>query len=523
MLVVSTDPAHSIGDALGVRLSARVSPVPIGARRLWAVELDAPRAFQRWLVEHRRALGDIVEHGTWLDREDVDSLLGLSIPGIDELIAMVEIVRLTERDAVNNPYDLVIVDTAPTGHALRLLAAPVTVGAVADVLDALQAEHRLIREQLARVGRPEAADRLIMLVAEQAHQAGELLRDARRSAFHWVMLPEELSLAESADAVAALDRLRIPVAEIIVNRVIPEGSACPVCDRLRADERRIIDRIPRTLGAKRPLRFVPAAGREPRGVLELAKIGKYLSVPDSRNRWLKSDTRSHPSVARSIATRPVYSETRDLARGVRGDLGAGSGAPESIEAFHGARMLLFGGKGGVGKTTTAAATAVRLAREESTRRVLLMSTDPAHSLADVFGAAVGDRPAPVPGAPKNLRVRELDAAAALGARRGALEAALNEIVAAFGAEGGVGSIRGGRGVGELMDLAPPGIDELLGVLAVVDLLPPGARVEPGPGLRAKKKRVDRRGPRASTWSSSIRRRPAMRSVCSRCPMPRANG
>jgi arsenite-transporting ATPase len=150
-------------------------------------------------------------------------------------------------------------------------------------------------------------------------------------------------------------------------------------------------------------------------------------------------------------------------------------------------MLLFGGKGGVGKTTTAAATALRLAREESSRRVLLMSTDPAHSLADVFGAAVGDRPAPVPGAPKNLRVRELDAAAALGGRREALKAALNEIVAAFGAEGGVASIRGGRGVGELIDLAPPGIDELLGVLAVVDLLPLGSREAPGPGLRAREK------------------------------------
>ena len=172
---------------------------------------------------------------------------------------------------------------------------------------------------------------------------------------------------------------------------------------------------------------------------------------------------------------------------MRGYAGAGSGAPESIEAFHGARMLLFGGKGGVGKTTTAAATAVRLAREESTRRVLLMSTDPAHSLADVFGAAVGNRPAPVPGAPTNLHVRELDAAAALAARREALKAALNEIVAAFGAEGGVASIRGGRGVGELMDLAPPGIDELFGVLAVVDLLPPGSRGAPGPGLRAKEK------------------------------------
>jgi arsenite-transporting ATPase len=517
VLVVSTDPAHSLGDALGVRLSARVSPVRLRGRQLWAVELDGPRAFQRWLVDHRRALGDIVEHGTWLDREDVDALLGLSIPGVDELIAMVEIVRLAqtgaaaEREslrssvrslargggappAVKNGYDLVIVDTAPTGHTLRLLAAPETVGAVADVLNALQAEHRLIREQLARVGRPEAADRLIALVAEQAHDTGELLRDARRSAFYWVMLPEDLSLFESADALAALDRSRIPVAEVIVNCVIPDGPACPICDRLRADERRVIARIPRRLGAKRRLRFVPEAVGEPRGVDELAKIGKYLWGPVTRGRWAKAFARSHSlfgdargdrehvevsggrpngraALARATPTRPSRSEPRDLARAARGDLGVCLAAPESIDAFDGARMLLFGGKGGVGKTTTAAATALRLARGDSTRRVLLMSTDPAHSLGDVLGAAVGDRPAAIRGAPKNLRVRELDAAAALGARRLALEAALNEIVAAFGAKEGVDSIRGGRGVGELIDLAPPGIDELLGVLAVADLLP----------------------------------------------------
>ena len=531
VLVVSTDPAHSLGDALGVRLSARVSPVRIGAGRLWAVELDGPQAFQRWLVDHRRALGDIVEHGTWLDREDVDALLGLSIPGIDELIAMVEIVRLAqagtaaergslrssarssarrrgpaqtgataEREslrssarslargggaprAVKNSYDLVIVDTAPTGHTLRLLGAPETVVAVADVLSGLQAEHRLIREQLARVRRPEAADRLITLIAEQAHETGELLRDPRRSAFHWVMLPEDLSLAESADALTALDRSRIPVAEVIVNRVIPDGSACPICDRLRADERRVIDRIPRRLGAKRLLRFVPAAVREPRGVAELVKIGKHLSGPDTRSRWLKAVAPSHSPDRQAVSTRLPRSEPRDLGRAARGDPGLCVAAPESIDAFDGARMLLFGGKGGVGKTTTAAATAVRLARAESGRRVLLMSTDPAHSLADVFGAAVGDRPEGVRDAPKNLRVRELDAAAALGARRGALEAALNEIVAAFGAQRGVDALRGGRGVGELIDLAPPGIDELLGVLAVADLLQPDTHGTPGTALR----------------------------------------
>src|SRR5512145_1245355 len=81
VLVVSTDPAHSLGDALCVRLSARPRKV---LSRLHAVELDAPDAFRRWVRANRRALGEILEHGTWLDSTDVDALLGLSIPGIDE-------------------------------------------------------------------------------------------------------------------------------------------------------------------------------------------------------------------------------------------------------------------------------------------------------------------------------------------------------------------------------------------------------------------------------------------------------
>jgi arsenite-transporting ATPase len=140
--------------------------------------------------------------------------------------------------------------------------------------------------------------------------------------------------------------------------------------------------------------------------------------------------------------------------------------PESIDALLGAQLLLFGGKGGVGKTTCAAATAVRLARANPALRVLLLSTDPAHSLGDVFGVALGDRPRTIRGGPANLRVRELNAAAALAARRGAIEAAIQEIVAAFGVDhqGAAG------GVGELMDLAPPGIDELFGIVSVGELV-----------------------------------------------------
>ena len=456
VLAVSTDPAHSLGDVLAARLSPRPRPVRLARRAgssgtLHAAEIDARRAFARWLRTHQQALGEIVEQGTWLDREDVDALLGLSIPGIDELVGLSEVIRLAE----DHEYDEVVVDTAPTGHTLRLLAAPETVATLAHALDALHEEHRLIRDQLARVGRPEASDRLIDLLKEQARDTSALLRDRRRVTFSWVTLPEEMSLAEAEDGIGALERSGIRVSSLIVNRAVPEGPSCPICDRRRTGERLVIDRIGRRLGRKRTVHVVPAQRIEPRGVIPLRRIGKALSKdldqwrpPSGGPIRLKPD----PTTSGSALSLPKEAKTT---------------SPESLEVFRGARLLFFGGKGGVGKTTVAATVALRLARAEPRRAVLLLSTDPAHSLADVFEQRVGDSATRIRHGPGNLRVRELDAAAALASRRENLEAALNEIGAALGANE-AGSPIGGRGATELMELAPPGIDELFGLVSVVE-------------------------------------------------------
>jgi arsenite-transporting ATPase len=440
VLLVSTDPAHSLGDALGVELS--------GTRRrvrgsLEAVELDAPRAFARWLSEFRRPLGDILEHGTWLDREDVDSLLELSIPGVDELMAIIEIDRLAGRSL----HDVVVVDTAPTGHMLRLLSAPETVAVVADVLGVLQHEHRLIREQLARVGHPEAADRLIATLAAQAREIANRLRDSKRTAFVWVTLPEELSVRESADGIAALERAGVAVGEIVVNRVLPPGAPCPVCDRQRLDERRQIAVIRRRLARGRIVRLVPATIKEPRGWKALTSLARVRAQGSGLRAQLVSLKGKKPS---ALSAQPSA-------------LGSEPSALDS-EPFIGASLLFFGGKGGVGKTTVAAAVALRLARVDAGRRVLLLSTDPAHSLGDVFGVEIGDSARAIRGAPANLIVRELDAARAFAERRAQFEGAVNEIAEAAGIEG-AGEALGPSG---LMDLAPPGVDELFGMLSVVE-------------------------------------------------------
>jgi arsenite-transporting ATPase len=456
VLVVSTDPAHSLGDALGRRLTGRPTAIPLRRRRprggsLDAVELDAARAFARWLRAHRQPLVDVIEHGTWLDRDDAEALVELSIPGVDELMGLLEILRWAKPSSGSGlrRYDLVIVDTAPTGHTLRLLTAPAAVEAVASVLDALQEDHRFVRERIVGRAEPEPADRLIAEVADQARRAGALLRDPARAVLRWVTLPEPMALAESVDAIGELTALGFIVPEVVVNRVVPAGRACPLCDRRRAAEGRVIAQTRGRLGRGRVVRVVPSALEEPRGVESLLHIGRLMAGA-GRLRAVPELPRRRASLA------PVPNGTRT--------------PPESLPLLRDGRLIFFGGKGGVGKTTAAAATAVRIAKAAPDREILLLSTDPAHSLGDVFGVAIGDRFVRVPKAPSNLRVREIDAAAALRAKRGELQAALDEIGAALSLAGDRPEGRGGAR--PLVDLAPPGIDELLGMLSIAEHLSP---------------------------------------------------
>jgi arsenite-transporting ATPase len=145
-------------------------------------------------------------------------------------------------------------------------------------------------------------------------------------------------------------------------------------------------------------------------------------------------------------------------------------------APRGARLLLFAGKGGSGKTTCAAAAALALAARHPRLRILLLSTDPAHSLADVLQARAPRglaRPTRLPGVAGQLRVQELDANAAFAARRAHYREAVDAVFAA---------LRGGSRfdlafdravVRDLMELSPTGLDELFGLLALVDALLPG--------------------------------------------------
>ena len=92
VLIISTDPAHSLQDALGRPLGPTPRKVAPGLR---AVQPDGPKAFASWLDAHRQALGDVLEQGTWLERADIEALLDLTVPGVDELVGLLEIARVS--------------------------------------------------------------------------------------------------------------------------------------------------------------------------------------------------------------------------------------------------------------------------------------------------------------------------------------------------------------------------------------------------------------------------------------------
>ena len=434
MLVASLDPAHSLGDALRIPLGPTPTRVPGSTRRLFAVEIDAGLALDRWLDERRGTLERLAVEGTWLDRDDVRRLLALSLPGIDEIAALLEIARL----AADTRFDVVVVDTAPTGHTLRLLELPSTLGDIAALFDHMREKTRVMQAALTGAWRPGAEDALVRDLAQTSADLGALLRDPSRTAMSWVTLPEPMAIEETRDGLEALGSRGITADTIIVNRLTPVPAvACRFCDARRATEVRALER----LKPAATVRYVAARDIEPRGLRALAGIAADLGRPAPARPALRRRPRWSASTAGDVV-RP-------------GEL-----LPP------GARLVLLGGKGGVGKTTCAAAIAVDAADRRPRSRVLLISTDPAHSLADVLNAAVTDRAAVLPEGPPNLDVRELDPARTLARIRNSYAEAVGRLFDRMSAGSHFDAAHDRSVMQGLIELAPPGLDELAAVLEI---------------------------------------------------------
>ena len=154
LLLFSTDPAHSLSDSLEVKIGDRLTEVARrGHARLFAFEMDAGAALEKFKTKHHQVLAEIAERGTLLDESDINELLNLSLPGMDEVMALFE---LSELDA-SGAYTRLIIDTAPSGHTSRLLRLPEVFTYMIRALDHMSDKHRYMMAQFAHGARARDA------------------------------------------------------------------------------------------------------------------------------------------------------------------------------------------------------------------------------------------------------------------------------------------------------------------------------------------------------------------------------
>jgi arsenite-transporting ATPase len=275
VLLLSADPAHSLGDALEARLGDEERPVPGAPARLRARELDADRALGAARARYRHAvdqLFDALRGGSHLDpafdRAVVQELIDLAPPGIDELFAMVAVTDALGGQGNGEAPAVVVLDTAPTGHALRLLALPDAAREWVQALLAVLLKYRAV------TGLGRMAEELVGM-SKQLRGLEALLRDPARTAFVAVTRAADLPRRETERLLDELGALRIPVGALLVNAVTPPG--CARCRRLAAREERHLRplwRRRRSLtGTERPMILAPMTAPEPRGARALRDWG----------------------------------------------------------------------------------------------------------------------------------------------------------------------------------------------------------------------------------------------------------
>jgi arsenite/tail-anchored protein-transporting ATPase len=229
VLVVSTDPAHNLGHlwqrAVGDDVVRLAGPFA-GGGVLDGVEVDPARTADAHLASVRRTLHRLV--APHLARE-VDRHLDLArdAPGPPEAAVLERVAAAVEQGLAD--YDLVVFDTAPSGHTARLLTLPETMGAWTDgLLRRRERSDRLGAAAQLRGGRGETEARRDgeirqVLEARRARFAAlrDVLTDAGRTAFVVVLAAERLPVAETIELCAELDRLGVPVGGLVVNKRSP--------------------------------------------------------------------------------------------------------------------------------------------------------------------------------------------------------------------------------------------------------------------------------------------------------------
>jgi len=269
-LLISTDPAHSVSDSLGVEVGDEIRPIE-GVKKLSAVEISATRTLSEFKADHEDKLKRIFDTGTYLDTEDIDSILALPIPGIDEIMGLKAIVNLIEEGM----FEKYVIDTAPTGHVLKLLTLPGLLDDWIKVMAKIRWKYRYMVERFAGKYTPDIADDFLMSMKKAVKNIETLLKDQSRCEFIVVTIPEDMAVRETERLIKSLTQYNMKVRQLIVNNVIPVTGECPYCRQRRDMQDTYIRELTGKFGDMN-MATVPLQPGEVKGRDELRKMGRIF-------------------------------------------------------------------------------------------------------------------------------------------------------------------------------------------------------------------------------------------------------
>lgn len=435
ILLVSTDPAHSLADVFQVRLG-KIAKRIAAKSQLFAWQIDAEGEFRKFLNDKREPLLELVEAGTLFSREEIEPLLDTTLPGMAELGAL-----LTLKDLVrSDDWDEIVVDTAPVGHTLRLFALPGHFNDFLRFLDLAGNRDRWLTQRFGNKRRTPTDELFEELSA--ASEEMQAVISGENARVYLVTSPETFSLKQAVRSVSALTELtsELPLEAVIINRAVRERKWCAHCQGRAEQTREAQQFLKREFGDLSHL-ISEDPGFPILGADALARHGETIF---GKTRY------KLPSKARVLAV-PRYKE-------------------EEWPQFP-QRLSFTVGKGGVGKTTVSASLAY-LARCRSKAPVTVCSTDPAPSLDEVFEVNVGDKPVSVLG-DRTLHAIEVDSIAEF---RAWAEHMQDKIGGAMSKQSGrihVDVSFDRQIFMALLDIVPPGVDEIFAIFKILDLTADG--------------------------------------------------
>ena len=269
-LIISTDPAHSISDCLGQFIGNKITQVK-GEENLAAIEINANEVFAHFKEDNEEELKKLLDTSTNLDDEDINQLLSLPIPGIDEIMSFKTILDFMEEGR----FEKYVMDTAPTGHALRLLSSPKLLNAWIAVMAKMRWKYRYMVTTFSGSYTSDETDDLLLRLKKTVNGIEKMLRDSSKCEFIPVCIPEVLSVSETNTLIRELDHQGIVVKQLIVNSM-HNSEGCVFCQQRKAAQLKYLDKI-REKHQNLQISVIPLMVEEVKGLVQLNKLEKELS------------------------------------------------------------------------------------------------------------------------------------------------------------------------------------------------------------------------------------------------------